>query len=73
MVDKSTTADQPFSVLLNDKVTVKGTVTNEMMEAIGEDEEPTLTFTAYAIQYMKNESENFTASEAWTNIKSADN
>lgn len=46
----ASTTDQKFSVLDGDKVTVKTTVTNDDMKAIVDGEEPTLTFTAYAIQ-----------------------
>lgn len=44
--------DQVFSVLANDKVTVKDTVTKAMMDGLGEEDatQPTLTFTAYAVQ-----------------------
>ncbi len=74
------TADmgKEYSVLSGDKVTVKGTVTKEMMNALGTGEGkqplPTLTVTAYASQlYKGNTGEggalvSFTALEAWTNI-----
>lgn len=39
-----------FSVLTNDQVTVKNTVTKDMMDGITEQTEPTLSFTAYAVQ-----------------------
>ena len=47
-----TTVDTPFSVLTNDKVLVKDTVTKAMMDALKADgaTQPTLTFTAYACQ-----------------------
>ena len=60
-------ADTDFAVLKDNKVIVKDTVTKAMMDAITDETEPTLTFTAYAIQYSKGES-NFTASEAWTEL-----
>lgn len=60
-------ADQPFSVLKNDQVSVKSSVTKEMMTAENFTK-PTLTFTAYASQYMKNNTESFNAGEAWANI-----
>lgn len=46
------TTDQDFAVIKDDTVTVKNTVTKEMMDAIEADptEAPTLTFTAYACQ-----------------------
>lgn len=60
-------ADQEFEVLAGDKVTVKDTVTKDMMDAItkGEVEKPTLTFTAYAIQRDANFT---TAAAAWTEV-----
>lgn len=66
------------------EVLVKDTVTKEMMDAIdGIDSEgktdsdaaeaeiaarPTLTFTAYAVQLWKNNTEEFTAAEAWEQV-----
>lgn len=48
----ATNEDQKFDVLLNDQVTVKDTVTKAMMDDLesGKADEPTLTFTAYAVQ-----------------------
>lgn len=42
----------PISVLKDDKVTVKNTVTKDMMDDINDNtvDAPTLTFTAYAVQ-----------------------
>lgn len=59
-----------YSVLKGDKVTVKGTVTKGMMNAIdnGTAAKPTLKITAYASQLYKNATETFSASEAWNNI-----
>lgn len=57
-------ADQAFSVLKDDKVSVKDTVTKAQMEA-AETNAPTLTFKAYAIQ-----KDNVTsAADAWTKVK----
>ena len=78
VVDASTT-DQEFAVLKDNQVTVKDTVTKEMMNSFDADKNgvlsadekatlPTLTFTAYASQYMKNNTEFFTAAEAWKNV-----
>lgn len=66
------------------EVLVKNTVTKEMMDSIdgidsegktgskaAEDEiaaRPTLTFTAYAVQLWKNNTEEFTAVEAWEKV-----
>lgn len=52
-VEAVTDEDVSFDVLEGNKVTVKDTVTKEMMDALeetGEGYRPTLTFTAYAIQ-----------------------
>lgn len=59
-----------YSVLANDKVTVKDTVTKADMNALNAEgaTQPTLTFTAYACQYMKNSTDSFTAEQAWTNV-----
>ena len=59
-------ADQHFAVLNGDKVTVKDTVTKAMMDAItaGTSTNPTLTFTAYAVQR-----DNITtAADAWAKV-----
>lgn len=63
------TADigKKFSVLEGDQVTVKDEVTKEMMAA-AEKNQPTLTITAYASQMYKNNTETFTAAEAWKNV-----
>lgn len=62
-----------YSVLAGDRVTVNGSVTKQMMNAIadGAESAPTLTVTAYASQLMKNNTERFTAVEAWANLSSA--
>lgn len=59
----ATTADTPFDVLVDNKVTVNNTVTKEMMNALEAEgaTQPTLTFTAYAVQ-----KDNIaTAADAW--------
>lgn len=53
------TADSVFSVLKGDKITVSNTLTKEEIQNIADD--PTLTFTAYAVQ---KEGIN-TAADAW--------
>lgn len=67
----SSASAQSFSVLTNNQVTVKDTVTKADMEALDATDavQPTLTFTAYASQYYKNATENFTPAEAWDNVK----
>lgn len=57
-----------YSVLLNDQVTVKGSVTKEMMNSLEQNTYPTLTVTAYASQLYKNNTQTFTAVEAWENV-----
>ena len=57
-----------YPVLEGNKVTVKADVTKEMMEAITADVQPTLSFTAYASQLYKNNTDTFSAAEAWANI-----
>ena len=57
-----------YSVLANDKVTVRDTVTKDMLNGLTEATQPTLTFTAYACQYMKNNTEHFTAADAWAKV-----
>ncbi len=63
-------ADQSFDVIANNTVSVKGTVTKTDMEALDMEGavQPTLSFTAYACQYMKNNTESFTAAEAWNQV-----
>jgi len=62
-------ADQgkAFSILKDDKVTVKDNVTKEAMAALTAETYPTLTFKAYAVQLMKDSDTEFTAAEAWAN------
>lgn len=56
---KGVTADEVFPVLKDDKITVSNTLTKEEIQNIAD--EPTLTFTAYAVQ---KEGIN-TAADAW--------
>ena len=57
-----------YSVLANDKVTVRGDVTKTMLNALTEATQPTLTFTAYACQYNSSNGTSFTAAEAWAKV-----
>jgi len=52
------------------QVLTKPEVTKEMMNALNAQGavKPTLTFTAYASQYWKNNTESFTVKEAWENV-----
>ena len=56
-------APESFYVLLNNKVTIDEELTNATMPA--EDEEPEMTFTAYAVQQYGFE----TAADAWEQVK----
>lgn len=60
------TADVEFSVLTNNQVTVKDTVTKAMMDAITNQTAtaPTLTFKAYAVQ----KAGVATAADAWAKV-----
>lgn len=58
------------SILKDNKVTVKDTVTKEMMSA-DDFTLPTLTFTAYASQLYKSNNEKFEATAAWEVLNSA--
>ena len=62
------TADTTFEVLKGNQVTVKDEVTKAQMNDLTADTYPTLTVTAYASQLYKNNTEKFTAAEAWDNI-----
>ena len=59
-------ADTDYAVLKDNRVTVKDTVTKPMMDAItkGTDTNPTLTFTAYAIQ----KAGFTTVADAWAEV-----
>ena len=57
-----------YSVLANDRVTVRDTVTKADMNALTEATQPTLTFTAYACQYNSTNGTSFTAAEAWAKV-----
>ena len=47
------------------EVCVKPSVTEDMMEAIGGTQKPTLSFKAYAVQLYKDATTEFTRAEAW--------
>lgn len=55
-VVEEVSADTPYSVLADNKVTVSSDLTNAQMDEL-EALNPSLTFTAYAIQYAANEAE----------------
>lgn len=60
-----------FSVLKNDQVTVKNTVTKDDMKALTADTYPTLTFTAYACQFNNSNGTSFDVADAWANVPKA--
>lgn len=59
------------AILKNNKVTVKDTVTKEMMTAENFTQ-PTLTFTAYAHQLYSAQNTKFDATAAWGNLNPND-
>lgn len=59
--------DVAYSVLKDDQVQVKTTVTKELFDALGENY-PTLTVTAYAVQRDATQSALETAEKAWLAI-----
>lgn len=60
-------AANAFPILKDNKVTVNGDVTKEMMTAV-DFTEPTLTFTAYAHQLYSKADVKFDAATAWNNL-----
>lgn len=66
----ATTADTAFDILKDNQVTVKDTVTKEMMNGLTTEEiYPTLTFTAYACQLYRSNNDPFEVAEAWTQVQ----
>lgn len=70
-VVESSSADQEFAVLKDDQVIVRDSVTKADMNGLSETTYPKLTVTAYASQYSKDGTTNFTADEAWANVPPA--
>lgn len=62
------TANTEFKVLKNNQVTVQDAVTKADMDDLTSDTYPTLTVTAYASQFMKDNNTEFLVTEAWENI-----
>lgn len=58
-----------WNLLKDDTVSVKDSVTRETMPTANAT--PELVYTAYACQYYKNNTEHFTAAEAWSTVSSA--
>ena len=67
IADGATAASLTYPVLAGNKVTVLGTVDKEDMAA-AKTSAPTLTFTAYASQLYKDNTNKFDAYTAWINI-----
>lgn len=67
VVDK-TNANQEFPVLTDNKVTVKETVTKEDLANIDANNPAKLNVTAYAIQFAKNSTTDFTPYQAWKEV-----
>ena len=65
----SSDKDVSFSVLKNDEVKVKGTVTKEMLNKLTKDTYPKLAFVGYAVQRDAEISEIDTAAKAWELVK----
>lgn len=65
---ETSTDNQEFAVLKNDKVTVRGDVTKTMLNGLTEATQPTLTFTAYACQYNNSNNTHFDAAAAWAKV-----
>ena len=57
--------DVSFPVIKDDKVKVKGSVTQEMLEQLNDQNYPKLTITGYAVQRDAEIAEVDTAAEAW--------
>lgn len=57
-----------YSVLKDDQVKVKDTVTKEDMKALTDETKPNLSFTAYAVQLYRENGTQFTVAEAWAMV-----
>ncbi len=66
----NSTNDTVYSILSADEVTVKQTVTKEMISELDDTNYPSLTFTAYAVQRDADIEAIDTAAEAWALIGS---
>ena len=71
-VDNSTEA-QTFSVLKDNKVSVKGSVTLEMLQALDSTNYPKMTFTGYAVQRDMSIDAIDSAAEAWALVSQSSN
>ena len=64
---------QTFSVLKDNKVSVKGSVTQEMLQALNSSNYPKMTFTGYAVQRDMSIDAVDTVEEAWALIGQSNN
>lgn len=71
----TTDIGKAYSVLKNNQVTVKDSVTKEQMNALDAAgaEKPTLKITAYASQLYKSAGVEFTPAEAWAKVNPTTN
>ena len=67
----ATVQNETFPVIKDDKVKVKGSVTQEMLEQLNESNYPKMTITGYAVQRDATIEEIDTAAEAWALIANA--
>lgn len=59
--------EKTFFILENDEIEVSADITAEMLDEAAESETtPTLSFSAYAVQYYSTNSQHFTPAEAWS-------
>lgn len=63
-VVEAATADTSFDILTSNQVSVKDSVTKEQLQAVKNDNKPTLSFIAYAVQ--KDNIDN--AADAWAKV-----
>lgn len=64
IIDAADKKNVAYSVLTDDQVSISENVTKEMMNAVGADNYPKLTFQAAAVQLYKNNTEEFSVTDA---------
>ena len=71
IVDKDEEQSQSFEIIKDNEVVFSNSITSEMLAAVGNDTTkfPTLSFSAYAVQYNSTNSQSFTPGEAWAILK----
>lgn len=70
-IDSADKMNEDYSILKDNQVTVRETVTKTNMNDLTESTYPKLTFTAYASQLYKNNTEQFSVEDAWNNANSS--